>query len=235
MRRRPIRVLGLFVNDTARLSPPERFNSLLEGLFSDLATRAANAWVPVPPHQLVLIKLIWRRLRRMSRRFAAILARWHAGTLVAARSAPRRAAAARPAGSMRWQGLSQRFGWVIHAVSWFVNVRHFELKEMLEDPEAAALVAAAPELGRVLRPLCQMLAVPVPDWLRLPRRARRRLVVAIPPAPAWLLAEPGAIVHADGTVWMRFGASTKWTKPGLWDTLEEAQRFDPPIQVWPRD
>jgi hypothetical protein len=222
---------------TPTLSPSDRFNCLMEGLFSDVTTRATNAWFPLALVELALIKLIWRRLRRMSRRFAAIMAQLRAGGLAAgtlpeAGSAPRRPAAARPDGSRRAHEPWRCFGWVIYAVSWFVWNRHYELEEMLEDPETAAQVADAPQLGRVLRPMCRMLAVKPPVWLRLPRRARRS-VVKFPPAPECLVNEPGALVRADGSVWMRLGASTHW-KPGFGQTLEEAQKFDEPVRIWPR-
>jgi hypothetical protein len=109
---------------------------------------------------------------------------------------------------------------VIYAVSYFVWNRHYELEELLEDPEMASLVAGAPRLGRELRPLCRMLAVKPPEWLRLPRRAPRR-VEPPPPAPDWLLAEPGAELRSDGSVWMRLGSSTHW-RPGCGVTLEQA-------------
>ena len=41
---------------------------------------------------------------------------------------------------------------------------------LLQDPEMPALVRAAPQTGRLLRPLCRALAVDLPDWLRLPPR-----------------------------------------------------------------
>jgi hypothetical protein len=121
---------------------------------------------------------------------------------------------------------------VICAVSWFVNVRRCELAEMLDDPEMVALVADAPQLGRELRPLCQMLAVKQPDWLRRPRR--RAVKPPPPPAPDWAINAPGAILKPDGTVWQRWGASTLW-RPGDPGTLEEAQKFDRPRRIWPRD
>ena len=215
---------------TPTLNPADRFTRIVEGLFADITTRAANPWFPLAVVELALIKLIWRRLRRMSRRFAAILARFHAGTLPEAGSEARRPAAARSSGPHEpWR----HFGWVIHAVSWFVWVRHYELEEMLDDPETAAQVADAPQLGSVLRPMCRMLAVKPPAWLRLPRRARPS-VVKFPPAPDWLVNEPGALVRADGSVWMRLGASNHW-RPGFGQTLEEAQKFDPPVRIWPRD
>ena len=218
---------------TPTLSPADRFTRIVEGLFADITTRATNPWFPLAVVELALIKLIWRRLRRMSRRFAAIMAQLRAGTLPEAGSAPERPAAARPAGSPRSREPWRCFGWVIYAVSWFVWNRHYELEEMLEDPETATQVAAAPQLGSVLRPMCQMLAVKPPAWLRLPRRARR-VVERFPPAPDWLVNAPGAELRADGTVWMRLGASTHW-RPGCGQTLEEAQKFDPPVRIWPRD
>jgi hypothetical protein len=118
-------------------------------------------------------------------------------------------------------------------VSWFVWNRHYELEEMLDDPETAAQVADAPQLGSVLRPMCRMLAVKPPAWLRLPRRARPS-VAKFPPAPEWLVSEPGAELRADGSVWMRLGASNHW-RPGFGQTLEEAQKFDPPVRIWPRE
>ena len=48
-----------------------------------------------------------------------------------------------------------------------------------------ALIAAAPHTGRALRPLCRMLAIPLPPVLRRPRPAR-----AAPPAE--VKAKPAA-------------------------------------------
>jgi hypothetical protein len=222
------------VNEIVSLSPLERFNGLMVGLYNRVRTRATNPWRPATSDELTAIKEIWRRLRRMSRRFAAIMAQYKAGTLKPPGTAAPRAA--RPAaGPARWIYPSKPFGWVIHAISYFVWNEHHELVEMLDDPELEKMVAAAPQLGGELRPLCRMLAVKPPQWLVLPRRPRPSRAVVHEPPPDWLVAEPGAIVKPDGTVWMRFGASRSWTKPGsLWDTLEEAQKFDRPIKIWPR-
>ena len=43
-----------------------------------------------------------------------------------------------------------------------------------EEPEMAEFYAAAPQLGRILRPLAHMIGAPVPVWLRLPKRVRVR-------------------------------------------------------------
>ena len=226
-----------FMNPSPHQDPVDAFNRLIEAVFDDVRTKATNPWFVWAAAEMTVLKDIWRRLRRLQRRFAAMVAQMRAGTLgqAGAEVGSGAARAARPAGVRRWTYPTQRFGWVVYAVSFFVWMRHFELAEMLEDPKTVEMVAAAPQLGRALRPLCHMLKVKAPEWLRLPRKLRKSRVKVIPPAPDWLVAEPGAIVKADGTVWMRYGASTKWTKPTpLWETLEIAQKFDRPIKIWPR-
>jgi hypothetical protein len=48
------------------------------------------------------------------------------------------------------------------------------LNQMVEgEAEVKALVAASPEAGRILRPMCHMVGLKVPEWLRLPRRPRK--------------------------------------------------------------
>jgi hypothetical protein len=207
-------------------SLPDRFNDLIDGVQKDIAASVVWGCLAIP-----LIRLIWRRLRTMRARFASVLARLRAGEPPRPVPVRIRAARVRPAAAPPVVP-SLRNGWVIHAVSWFVMIRHYELEEMLEDPEMATLVTDAPELGRVLRPLCQMLAVKLPDMLRLPRRPRRR-IEKFPPAPDWLVNEPGAELRPDGSVWMRLGASTIW-RPGCGQTLAEAQKFDRPRRIWPR-
>jgi hypothetical protein len=58
------------------------------------------------------------------------------------------------------------------------------LQELLADPDMAALVAAAAQAGRILRPLCRMLNAEPPPYLRLSKRPRRpRRETAAKPKP----------------------------------------------------
>ena len=41
-----------------------------------------------------------------------------------------------------------------------------------EDAEMRELHAAAPQVGRILRPLAHMIGAPLPEWLQLPKRRR---------------------------------------------------------------
>ncbi len=62
------------------------------------------------------------------------------------------------------------------------------LQAMLADPQTAALLAAAPEAGRILRPLCRLLAIHPEGALALPsmagKPAPKQRVVKPPPPTA---------------------------------------------------
>ena len=45
-----------------------------------------------------------------------------------------------------------------------------------EAPEMKEFYAAAPQVGKILRPLADMIGAPVPEWLKLPKRVRERRI-----------------------------------------------------------
>jgi hypothetical protein len=210
----------------ATASLPDRFICLMEGLMNDVHLEVCWGWVPIP-----LIKLLWRRLRRMKHRFASIMARLEAGTLPPPGSARRPRSPDKPSRQPRSPGLPHRYGWLSMTID-RAFLRSWDLEEILDDPEMAEKLADAPQLGSVLRPACRMLGIKPPPWLRLSRR-KRRPIEKIPPPPDWLVNEPGAELRADNSVWMRLGASSKW-RPGHGETLEQARKLDQPVRIWPR-
>ena len=60
--------------------------------------------------------------------------------------------------------LPRRFGWLIRLLPETACSRS-QLSHFLSDPELAALLAAAPQLDLVLRRLCHMLGIRLPDHL----------------------------------------------------------------------
>jgi len=122
-----------------------------------------------------LIVLICSRLRRMAARFAAHAAR--AGT-PSPRRRNRGAAKPRPASAPKPPALPRRVAWLLRLVP-ETAAGASQLQHLLAGPEMAALVAAAPHTGRVLRPLCRMLGVRPPAFLALPPPVR-----PVPPARA---------------------------------------------------
>ena len=154
----------------------------------------AVAYAPIiPPNQPSRIPtqtwvLLYNRLGRTAARFTALFARWSAGTL----PTPRPARAPRPvAAPSPIPRLPSAHGWV--------NVRIADsapctgqLEALLHDPELPKFLAAAPQAGRLLRPLCRALGLPEPSWLkrpaqpkpqRLPLRPPRAELESPPPTP----------------------------------------------------
>jgi hypothetical protein len=153
---------------------------------------------PVADHQrlyfpvaMPLLDLVMGRLWRVIGRFDRLVLKWERGQLPAARVRARRATAARKAATPVLR-LPARFGWLLKLVP-LAHMGNGHLRYMLEDPESGAreLVAAAPQAGRILRPLCRILGTPVPDWLALPKRKRK-------PRPPQPRATPSARGERQG-------------------------------------
>jgi len=91
-----------------------------------------------------------------------LMARFQAGTLV--RRACRADAAAgapverTPRGRAVW-AWPGRFGWLVRLASYHAAGYGSQLRAVLGQPEMIALLRAAPQAGRILRPVCRMLAV----------------------------------------------------------------------------
>jgi hypothetical protein len=160
---RGVWVLISFVSATALPSPADRFARIMEGLCRAVAAGGGNGGLTG-----VLVILLWGRLRRMAARFASVAARLRAGTLCAAAPRPRAAAPrARPRrpGTLR---LSRGFASLLRQVPQ-ASFAGSQLQHLLADPEMAVLLNAAPQLGRILRPLCRMLGVrPAPGAIPPP-------------------------------------------------------------------
>ena len=126
-----------------------------------------------------------RRLNRLRRRATALLEQLQAGTYRAPRpraprttpSAPRkRAQIAAP----------HQFGALGSLLPSHAGGAADDLRALLTHPDLPAHIATAPALGRHLRPLCNILGIQPPAWLRPPPakpRPRARGVAKPPPNP----------------------------------------------------
>ena len=112
----------------------------------------------------VLALLLFKRLGQIERAFERFAVRFQAGKLWLVPMRAKGAAAvtrdcdgARPGASPRiWPG---RFGWLVRAAAHHAAVYGGQLRVILEQPDMVALLRASPQAGRILRPLCRMLAV----------------------------------------------------------------------------
>jgi hypothetical protein len=154
----------------------------LGGLYRAIAARCAGRDAAITVARPLLI-LLWSRLNRTVLRFASLAARAAAGRLAAPRQRPARPAPVSPgpvSPSSSPSPLSsprprqpQGFFWLVRLVPEAAAYAS-QLQYTLAEPEIAALLAATPQAGRILRPLCRMLGVPLPPALRLARVPRAR-------------------------------------------------------------
>lgn len=167
----------------AHASPGQAFAAILSGIRGMLALRA-NAIRPITAPAIRVLMLVYWRLARMAGRLDRLVACRQAGTLP--RPRPSRAGRPRhePAASFdRPPPPSCPRG---HA--WLIGLHQptaqyaGQVQAFIDNPDTRALVEAAPQAGRLLRPLCRMLGLAPPPWLRLPERPGPPRPMRPPPA-----------------------------------------------------
>jgi hypothetical protein len=136
---------------------------------------------------------ITQRIMGLWKRLHAVLRRWEAGTLRAAGRAGVAATPhpdAPPQGGREqtrtppaWSVLPRRFGWLWALLTPPAQGCVVAFQFMLEEPQMQAVMAAAPQVGRIIRPFCHLLGIETPAALVLPKRKRvRTLTVGLPAA-----------------------------------------------------
>jgi hypothetical protein len=184
---------GLFIAGVKR--------AMGEGLLMRQATPGGEAAAVGP-----LVILLGNYLSATLRRLTALHTRFAAGTL---RAAPRQNATPRPAAgrAIAEQSKRERRAGAIPPGPVLLRVFRVRLdshlRALLEEPEMRALLAGAPQVGRLLRPLWRKLSLePLPEMLRLPLRPRKPRAPR-PPGPAKPAASgpPGLrrVTLPDGT------------------------------------
>jgi hypothetical protein len=143
-----------------------RFARTVAGLRGVLAAHMAKADAKLHP----VLFLLWSRLGRLDRRIAALAERFAQGRSVASRqrqpiSKPRPTA-------KRGVRLPDKPAWLVtRAIQTAVYAEQF--RRLLQDPDMLALIQAAPQLKRHLRPILRPLMLDLPEPLALPPRPPR--------------------------------------------------------------
>jgi hypothetical protein len=156
------------------LTLTDRFALIIRALHAAVAAR-----IKCPPVTAEIIVFVCARLRRMLAEFEKLAGQIRAGTYVVRSPGRRRAGGA---GSRRgvsvvmlhWNlGLPPWApGWLHRVAPGDSGVWAVALRQLLSDPEMAAVIAAVPRMRRILRPLCFML------------KMESRLLSPPPPVPA---------------------------------------------------
>jgi hypothetical protein len=121
---------------------------------------------------------IWHRISRLSLRFRALALNPHPrrARKPSAKPEPAPEPESSPVGAKKRKIPGQK-GWLLQTFpGHHIPYVRGHLISFLEDPDLSRLHSETPSIGRVLRPLCHMLAIPLPDYLKLARKPR-------PPAP----------------------------------------------------
>jgi hypothetical protein len=127
---------------------------------------------------LSLKRAIWHRISRFSHRFRALALnpRPRRPRKPSAKPEPTPEPASQPRTAKRREIPAQK-GWLLQTYpGHHIPYVRGHLIRFLEDKDLLLLSGENPSIGRVLRPLCHMLAIPLPDYLKLARKPR-------PPAP----------------------------------------------------
>lgn len=117
-----------------------------------------------------LLVLVWVRLRRTLARLDRLALRWQQGRLS---PRPRRSRAERqppqiqPADASRPRRMPEGHAWLIRLHQPLAQYAP-RIEMLVHDPEIAALCAATPQAGRLLRPLCRMFAIEPPAYIARP-------------------------------------------------------------------
>jgi hypothetical protein len=122
--------------------------------------------------------LVWNRLARTATRFENLYARWRANTL----PKPRTPRAPRPYTSRDRPRVPTRHMWLIREVQG-TAYGHAALPYLFARPDFAEFLAAAPQAGRILRPLCHALGVILPPELIQPPRPEAKPPATTQPNP----------------------------------------------------
>ena len=151
---------GSYIYKQTMTTLTARFRAIL----AILRTAVAPLAVFEHPRTAIFILLV-KRISRMANRFDALFAKWQAGTLPKPR--PSRAGQTRkPCQRLRLPG---RRAWLLHVtehVRLAAAVCGGQLQHQFADPDFEKFLQAAPQAGRILRPLCHMLGIDAPQALR---------------------------------------------------------------------
>jgi hypothetical protein len=147
---------------TAMPTLATRFSLILAGLRAAIAPVAARDRA-----RTALLVLLWGRLARSATRFERLFARWREGTL----PKPRPSRAGQPTTRQPHPHLPANPAWLV-AMARETAPMASQLQHLLAHPDITEFLAAAPQAGRILRPLCHMLGIPRPPALPPPPRKR---------------------------------------------------------------
>ena len=162
--------------------------AILSGLRAAIGASSAlvarnPAFAGLAAARSALLVRAWSYIGRTSTRLARLFARYKAATP----SKPRPPCPGRTTRSPAAPRLPTRKSWIVGMVGYTAAGHASQLNHLLARPDFAAFLAATPQAGRLLRPLCHILGIPTPPAIARPKPARKPRTPPAPPPPQ---AEP---------------------------------------------
>ena len=195
------------------------FSTILTGLRAAVANSSALRSVN-PAHaervraRTALLVFVWGRIGRMANRFDNLFARWRASTLPNRTLAkPRPSRAGQPTTPHERSKIPAGRAWLVGVVGYEAAGRASQLQHLLAHPDMAEFLHAAPQAGRILRPLCHMLGIDPPAGIATP--PARSPPAPSRPAPSRPPARPGTQAPPAGAQTPRRPARHKSPAPPL--------------------
>jgi hypothetical protein len=154
-----------------------------------------------------LLMLVWSRLRRTLTRLDRLAQRWQQGRLTPRPSGTNSRQPPQPEDASHPSRTPQGHAWLIRLHQPLAQFAP-RIQLLLDDPDIIALCAAAPQAGRLLRPLCRMFAITPPAYIARPARVRPRK-----PRPPKL--QPPPFAEHSPSVWPFVPHRLRLRVPGL--------------------
>ena len=172
--------------------------AILSGLRAAIGASSAlvarnPAFAGLAAARSALLVRAWSYIGRTSTRLARLFARYQAATLAQSTLAqstlakPRLPRPGRTTPLPATLRLPTRKSWIVATIGYTAAGHASQLNHLLARPDFAAFLAATPQAGRLLRPLCHILGIPTPPAIARPKPARKPRT---PPAPASKPPEP---------------------------------------------
>ena len=153
------------MDSTASAPGPDAITAAWQLILRGL--QAALGSLGLEPQQGVMLH---GRISRIAGQIERMLVRFRAGRLW--HRTVSKPVQARRGGAVAGRGpaLPRRYGWLVRSGGWRAAGFGSQLHFLLATPEMTELLAAAPQAGRILRPLCRALAIEMPGVFERPRK-----------------------------------------------------------------